>query len=134
MGTDDSAPTGFGLSTLGQVAVTVRDLETMTAFYRDTLGLRFLFSAPPGMSFFDCDGIRLLLGRGDDEARPNAGTVLYFQVGDITEAHRLLAARGVTFVHPPHRAHADERHELWLAFLRDPEGNVVALMSEVARA
>ena len=35
-----------GLSELGQIALTVDDIERATAFYRD-LGVRFLFDAPP---------------------------------------------------------------------------------------
>ncbi len=119
---------------LGQVAIPARDLGRAIAFYRDTLGLRLLFEAPPKLAFFDCGGVRLMLsepegGEGDGEFRP--GSVLYFVVGDLHAAHAALASRGVAFESPPHLIAKLPDHELWMAFLRDTEGNLVALMSEV---
>lgn len=121
----------FGLSEIGQIALTVADLERATAFYRDVLGLPFLFSAPPGMAFFDCGGIRLLLGTLEAAEGQHHSSVLYFRVADIHEAHRVLAERGVEFVNQPHRVHRADTYELWLAELHDSEGNTHALMSEV---
>lgn len=129
--TPSSADEPFGLSAIGQIAIIVQDLERSTAFYRDALGLRFLFSAPPGMSFFDCAGVRLLLGAADASGEAHRSSVLYFRVADIGEAHRVLVERGVEFTSEPHLVHRAEDHELWLAELRDPDGNVHALMSEV---
>lgn len=121
----------FGLSEIGQIAVTVEDLERATAFYRDVLGIPFLFSAPPGMAFFDCAGIRLLLGEPELAEGKRHSSVLYFRVPDIHEAHRVLAERGVEFVNEPHLVHRADTYELWLAELHDSEGNTHALMSEV---
>jgi methylmalonyl-CoA/ethylmalonyl-CoA epimerase len=121
----------FGLSEIGQIAVTVEDLERATAFYRDVLGIPFLFSAPPGMAFFDCAGIRLLLGEPELAEGKRLSSVLYFRVPDIHEAHRVLAERGVEFVNEPHLVHRADTYELWLAELHDSEGNTHALMSEV---
>lgn len=126
---DDSRP--FGLSAIGQIAVTVEDVERATAFYRDTLGIPFLFSAPPGMAFFDCAGTRLLLGAAEAPEQAHPSSILYFRVGGIGEAHRTLVERGVEFVQEPHVVHRAEDYELWLAFFRDGEGNTHALMEEV---
>ncbi|HSL83025.1 MAG TPA: VOC family protein [Thermoanaerobaculia bacterium] len=121
----------FGLSEIGQIALTVSDLERATAFYRDALGIRHLFTAPPGMAFFDCGGVRLLLGTEESSDHGRHSSVLYFRVEDIEGAHRDLAERGVVFEQEPHVAHRAQDHELWLAFFRDSEGNLHALMSEV---
>ena len=120
----------FGLSQIGQISVNVGDLERAIAFYRDTLGMRFLFSAPPQMAFFDCGGIRLLLGAADEDRDPS-GSIVYYRVDDIQSAHRVLASRGVDFDSDPHLAHKAADYELWLAFFRDPDGNLLALQSEV---
>jgi catechol 2,3-dioxygenase-like lactoylglutathione lyase family enzyme len=127
-----------GLDRIGQVALHVGDVADATAFYRDTLGMRLLFEAP-GMAFFDCAGTRLMLGEPESEADlPSAtrepGTILYFDVPDIQAAHGALAERGVAFVESPRKVAELDDSALWLAFFRDPWGNVLALMSEVARA
>jgi methylmalonyl-CoA/ethylmalonyl-CoA epimerase len=120
---------GFSLSAIGQIALTVHDLEEATAFYRDVLGIPFLFEVP-GMSFFQCGDIRLMLGETDSE-EPSAGTsILYYRVGDINEAHATLRKRGVEFVQDPVLVHKAEDHELWLAFFADLDGNTLALMCE----
>ncbi|HEX2162868.1 MAG TPA: VOC family protein [Thermoanaerobaculia bacterium] len=121
------------LGPLGQIAVTVGDLDAMVAFYRDVLGLRFLFAAPPQMAFFDLGGVRLLLGRGQPGHAEHRGSILYFRVGSIDAAHRRLADHGVAFHQPPRKAHEDPRHELWLASFPDPEGNMIELMEERAK-
>ncbi len=123
--------TGFGLSEIGQIAVNVHDLERATAFYRDALGVRHLFSAP-GMSFFDCAGVRLLLGLPESPEVDHPSSILYFRVPDAREAHRILAGRGVAFEGEPHVVHRTETYELWMAFFGDTEGNTLAIMSEEA--
>lgn len=134
--TDPTAPPaspsseGFGLAALGQIALSVDDVERATAFYRDVLGVPFLFSAPPGMAFFDCAGVRLLLGT-PETPEERRSSILYFRVTAIAEAHRTLAGRGVEFVQEPHAVHRGEGYELWLAFFHDGEGNTHALMEEV---
>lgn len=124
----------FGLGALGQIAVTVGDLERATTFYRDVLGIPFLFSAPPGMSFFDCAGVRLLLGTAEVGGGTERASVLYFRVPDIAEAHRVLEKRGVRFRNAPHAVHRAEGYELWLAEFDDSEGHTHALMSEIRSA
>ena len=123
-------PAGFGLSSIGQIAVPVTDINRAIAFYRDILGIRFLFQAPPGLGFFDCGGVRLML---DAPASAQAGksSVIYYKVADLQSACDTLSARGVTFEAAPHLIAKMPDHELWMAFLRDPDQNLLALMSEV---
>lgn len=120
----------FGLDQVGQIAVPVTDIQRAIAFYRDILGMRFLFQAPPDLAFFDLGGIRLLL---DGPARDQAGnsSVIYYKVGDIQAAWTILSARGVRFEGEPHMIAKMPDHELWMAFLRDPDNNLLALMSEI---
>lgn len=119
------------LTRLGQVAIPARDIERAIAFYRDILGLRFLFAAPPGLAFFDCGGVRLMLAEPEDGEAFRPGSVLYYVVDDLPAAYRTLVDRGVAFAQGPHLVARMPDHELWMAFLDDSEGNVVALMSEV---
>ena len=127
---NSSVETEFGLSQIGQIAVPVRDVEKAITFYRDVLGMRFLFRAPPGLGFFDCGGVRLML---DAPAARQAGgsSVVYYKVPDLHAAFGTLSARGVAFETEPHLIAKMPDHELWMAFFRDPDGNHLALMSEV---
>lgn len=120
----------LGLGRILQIGVAVRDLDGMTAFYRDRLGLRLLFAAP-GMSFFDCDGVRLMLSLPERGSEQRHGSILYLAVADIHAAHRELVARGVAFAGDPHVVHRAPGLELWIAFFTDPEANLLALASEV---
>jgi methylmalonyl-CoA/ethylmalonyl-CoA epimerase len=118
------------LDRIGQVAVPVTDVERAVRFYRDTLGMRFLFQAPPGLAFFDLSGVRLMLD-GPAKAQAGKGSVLYYQVADLQAAYATLSERGVRFETEPHLVAKMPDHELWMAFLRDPDQNLLALMSEV---
>ena len=118
------------LGPIGQLAVNVRDLPRAVAFYRDVLGLPFLFEAGP-MAFFDCAGVRLLLSAADE----GAGTsIVYYRVDDLEGAHARLLQRGVTIREAPHLVARMPDHELWMLFFEDSEGNVAALMSERGKA
>lgn len=119
-------------ATVGQLLIPVEDLERATAWYRDTLGLRFLFSAPPQMSFFQAGTVRLLVGVPEGDQPRQRGSMIYFKVADIQQVHRTLVERGVRFPAPPHLVHRAATYELWLGEFRDPDGNQLALMSEVA--
>lgn len=118
-----------GLNSIGQIAIPVTDVDRAAAFYRDVLGMRFLFQAPPGLAFFDCGGVRLML---DGPARAQAGnsSVVYYKVADLQASFAALTARGVTFEAAPHLVAKLPDHELWMAFLRDPDRNLLALMEE----
>jgi len=118
-------------ATVGQVLIPVRDLPRAIEFYRNTLGVPFLFEAPPQMSFFQAGSVRLLVGV-PEPASATAGSAVYFKVADIHAVHRTLVERGARFSSAPHRVHRTATSELWLAELSDPDGNVLALMAEVA--
>jgi len=124
------SPSTLRLDQIGQIAMPVRDVEKAIAFYRDILGMRFLFKAPPGLGFFDCAGVRLMLD-GPAAAQAGRGSVLYYKVPDIQEAFATLTTRGVIFEGNPHLIARMPDHDLWMAFFRDPDGNLLALMSEV---
>jgi len=121
----------FGLGRIGQIAVPVGDLERAVAFYRDTLGMDFLFQAPPGLAFFNCAGVRLMLDVPAKSQSPNHASIVYFTVPDIEAAFETLSARGVRFESKPHLIAKLADHELWMAFFWDPDDNLLALMSEV---
>lgn len=120
----------LAITELGQIALPVADLERAAGFYRDVLGIRFLFDAP-GMAFFDLGGVRLMLAVPETEELAPPGSILYYRVSDVREAHDRLAERGVLFEAPPGVVHRTREQELWMAFFRDPEGNLAAIMSEV---
>jgi methylmalonyl-CoA/ethylmalonyl-CoA epimerase len=124
---------GIGLRRIHQIAVTVRDLDRAVAFYRDALGLPLLFRAPPGLAFFDCAGIRLMLSLPEG-ATSVGNSVIYYGVENIQAAHAALAARGVRFIGDPHLIARLPDRDVWLAEFRDSEENVLALMSEVPRS
>ena len=123
----ESAP--FGLAAIGQIGITVADLDRAVAFYRDALGMKLLFQFP-GMGFFDCAGVRLMLSKAERPAE-SYSSILYFKVNDIQAAFRELGVRGVKFEGDPHLLARMPDHELWMAFFRDSENNLLALMSEV---
>lgn len=121
----------LSLSTIGQIALTVRDIAPAIEFYRDKLGIRFLFQAP-NMAFFDCGGVRLMLGPSEGTTE-SFSSILYFKVADIQSAAETLKSRGVAFDREPHLVAKMPDHDLWLAFFRDPDRNVLALMCEMKR-
>ena len=116
---------------IGQIAVVVQDLDRAVAFYRDTLGMRFLFQAPPKLAFFDCGGVRLMLDVPEEEDFKHSASILYYKVDDIQATWATLRDRGVKFRDEPHMVARMPDHELWMTFFRDTEGNTLALMSEV---
>jgi methylmalonyl-CoA/ethylmalonyl-CoA epimerase len=122
----------FGLSSIGQIAITITDLERAVAFYRDALGMKLLFQVP-GMAFFDCAGIRLMLS-GAENPSERYSSILYFRVPDIQAAAKTLEIRGAQFDRLPHLVARMPDHDLWMAFFRDPDRNLLALMSEVRPA
>ena len=120
----------FALRDIGQIGFVVSDLEKAVAFYRETLGLKHLFSAPPGLAFFAAGDVRLMLSLPEKPSSERFTSAVYFKVADIQAARDALASRGVTFEAEPHRVAKMPDHELWMAFFRDPDRNVLALMCE----
>lgn len=125
--------TAFGLNRIGQVAVNARDLGRAVAFYRDVLGMTFLFQVP-NMAFFQVGGVRLMLGVAEKPEFDHPASILYYDVPDIGQAHETLVSRGVEFSEAPRQIADLGDRVLWLAFFHDTESNVVALMSEVPKA
>jgi methylmalonyl-CoA/ethylmalonyl-CoA epimerase len=128
----DAAQTAVSLSQIGQVAINVKDVKRATAFYRDTLGMKFLFEFP-NLAFFDCAGVRLMLTIPEKEF-DHPSSVLYYRVADIQAAHHALSAHGVQFDQGPHIVAKLPEQNLWMAFFRDSEDNLLALMSEIPRS
>ena len=116
---------------IAQIAIPVRDVARATAFYRDTLGMRFLFNAPPGLAFFDCGGVRLMLSKPEEAEFDHESSILYYRVEEIMSAADALRARGVTAESEPHAIAKMPTHAIWMAFFRDSEHNLFALTSEV---
>jgi predicted enzyme related to lactoylglutathione lyase len=121
------------LARIGQVAINAHDVDRATAFYRDVLGLRHLFRAG-ALSFFDCGGVRLMLDKPEKAEFDHPSSIIYFQVADIQAAYRRMKDAGVKFEDEPHVIARMPNHDLWMTFFRDSEGNLLALMSEVAHA
>lgn len=119
------------LDRIGQIAVVVQDIARATAFYRDTLGMRFLFQAPPGLAFFDCGGVRVMLSAPEGSDPAIGSSIVYYSVPDIAAAHDTLAGRGVQFSQAPHIIAKLPDRDVWMAFFKDSEGNLLGLMSEV---
>lgn len=118
------------LGPIGQIAYTVSDVPRAVAFYKDAVGLKLLFQAPPGLAFFDCGGIRFMISRPEGDFTPGASAVMYFRISDIESTQKALKGRGVSFVDDPHLIARMPDHELWMCFFKDPDGNTLALMEE----
>ena len=123
----EEKPPSAGLSEVGQIAVTVEDVARATAFYRDVLGVPFLFDAP-GLAFFDLDGTRLMLSRPEGVG-PSA-SLLYFRTADIQASYEALLSHGVEFLETPQVVHRTDNYELSIGSFYDSEGNVMAIMHE----
>jgi len=125
--------TGIGISRIGQIAINAHDVERAAAFYQDVLGLKLLFRAGPGLVFFDCGGVRLMLTRPEKPEFDHPSSILYFAVPDIQAAHAQMKGKGVSFEDEPHLLARMPDHDLWMTFFRDSEANLMGLMSEVRR-
>ncbi len=129
----NAAAANLGISHLAQISINAHDLDRASAFYRDKLGLRLLFTAG-AMAFFDCAGVRLMLTRAEQPELDHPSSILYFAVPDIKAAHLEMRAGGVRLEGEPHVIARMPAHDLWMVHFYDSEGNLHALMSEVPRA
>ncbi|WP_198676198.1 VOC family protein [Kribbella monticola] len=119
------------LGSIGQISRPVSDITTAVEWYRDVLGLPHLYTFGD-LAFFDCDGTRLFLNAAEDPDRVGEPSILYFRVDDIQTAYDDLTARGVRFENAPHLIHKHESGvEEWMAFFPDPDGHLLAVMSQV---
>ena len=115
---------------IGQIAINCHDLKRATEFYRDTLGMRLLYEFP-GLAFFDCGGVRLMLAEPEKKEFDHPASIIYYRVSDIQQSARTLTDKGVTLEHEPRVIAKMPDHDLWMFFVRDSEGNLIGLMSEV---
>ena len=122
-----------GIMRLGQIQIRAHDVERAAEFYEKTLGLKLLFKAPPGLAFFDCGGVRLMLDGAEKPEFDHASSILYFAVPDIQAAFAGMKEKDVRFEDEPHVIAKMPDHDLWMSFFRDTEDNLLALMSEVKR-
>jgi predicted enzyme related to lactoylglutathione lyase len=120
-----------GLSEIGQIAIVVSDVSKATVFYRDVLGLKFLFGAGPNMAFLAAGPVRMMLSTPQGAGEVGKNSILYFRVSNITSEYAAIVARGAKGESEPRMVAKMPDYELWLAAVRDPDGNVVELMSEV---
>jgi predicted enzyme related to lactoylglutathione lyase len=125
----DVAPAIVNLDKIGQIAITVDDLARAKNFYRNTLGMTFLFDAGQ-LAFFQCGDIRIMLST-PEKSEPRGGTILYYKVDDIHATHSALKERGAQFFQEPHLIAKMPDHDLWMAFLKDTEGNTIGIMCEL---
>ena len=116
---------------IGQIAITVSDVAKATTFYRDVLGLRFLFEAGPNLAFLQAGQVRIMLTTPQGHGEPGKNSVLYFRVNNIETTHTAIVSRGATDERAPGLTAKMPDHDLWMGFVRDPEGNLVGLMEEV---
>ena len=121
-----------GLGPIGQIAIVVHDLDAAVDFYRDRLGMAFLFRVPD-LAFFDCGGMRLMLSRPEKPEFDHPSSIIYFKVGDIQAMYQALRERGVQFDDEPHLIATMDTYDLWMAFFRDLDKNLFGIMSEVPR-
>lgn len=118
---------------IGQIAITVSNVDQALAFYRDILGLTFLFRPGPNLAFLDSGGVRLMLSTPQGAGAINGNSILYFKVADIGHSFEAMLNRGAVGEREPQATAELGDHTLWLAFLRDPDGNLVGLMEERRR-
>lgn len=118
------------LAEIGQIALTVKDVSAALPFYRDTLGLEFLFSPAPTLAFLKAGSVRIMLSTPQGAGTVGANSILYFRVNDIETAYAAIVKRGASGERPPQAAAKLPDHELWLGFIRDPDGNLIGLMEE----
>ncbi len=119
------------VSEIGQIAIVVSDVAKATAFYRDVLGLKFLFGAGPNLAFLQAGSVRIMLSTPQGHGEAGKNSILYFKVDDITTVHAAIVARGAKNERAPALTAKMPDHELWIGFVRDPDDNLVGLMSEV---
>jgi len=128
-----NASQNLGIQNIGQISIIVHDLPRATAFYRDVLGLPLLFTVP-NLAFFDCAGVRLMLGPAETPEFDHPSSILYFRVPDLNAAYQRLVESGAQIFAPPRLIAPMPTYDLWMAAFRDSEGNIHQLMSEVPRA
>ena len=119
------------ITSIGQIAIAINDLPSSIEFYQSKLGLELLFEVPPAMAFFQCGDLRLMLTTLQGDEKDHNTSVIYYRVADIHSTSERLKAAGVTFIQEPQLTAKMPDHELWMAFIRDPNQNLIGIMAEV---
>ena len=121
---------GFEIVSLGQVAITVASVARAKDFYTDVIGLEHLFDAGPNLVFLSAKNVRIMLTAPENEFNPGNNSVLYFKVDNVDSAHQSATAKGAQDAGAPHMIAEMSDHELWMGFVKDPDGNLVGFMEE----
>ena len=122
--------TDHKLSEIRQLAITVSDVTSALKFYRDILGLTFLFSPGPNLAFLAAGPVRIMLTTPQGAGTVGHNSIIYFKATDIAATHAALVERGAKNERAPQLTAKMPDHELWTAFVRDPDNNLVGLMEE----
>ncbi len=119
------------LKKVGQIAVRVKDVARAAAFYRDTLGMKLQLQQP-NLAVLDCGGVTIFLTPPENAVEAGHNSIIYFEVDDIQQTAKSLAARGVTIVEKPNEVGKLGTVSVWIAIFRDSEENLMGLRSMVA--
>ena len=119
------------IQSIGQIAIAVTDIQKAVEFYRDTLGLEFLFDAPTGLAFFNCGGVRLMITTLQGDENDHHTSTIYYKVNDIMAATDVLKDQSIELIHEPQLVAIMPDHELWMGFIRDPDNNLIGIMAEL---
>ena len=123
----------MNLGQIGQIALAITDTDRSETFYETTLGLRKLYRYGD-LVFFDCAGVRLMLSPPEHGAAVEPGQgAIYFRVADLNLAVTGLKAKNIPIVSEPHLTAPMPDHDLWMAFIRDPDGHLIGLMMEAPK-
>ena len=118
------------IQSVGQIAIRSQDLDASIAFYRDVLGLPFLFRAPPGLAFFPCGEVRLMINTPENPEHDHPASIVYYRVDDVNAAYAALKAKDAPLIDEPHMIARLPDREVWMFFLKDPSGNTLGIMAE----
>jgi len=118
------------LSEIRQLAITVSDVSSALPFYRDVLGLPFLFSPGPNLAFLAAGSVRIMLTTPQGAGTVGKNSIIYFKATDIAATYAAIVQRGAKEYRAPQLTAKMPDHELWTAFVSDPDGNLIGLMEE----
>lgn len=121
---------GLEIESIGQIAIAISDVEKSVYFYQKILKLDLLFQAPPGLAFFDCGGVRLMLTTLQGPEEDHHTSVIYYKVKQIEDVFKELKSLQVNIERTPQMVAPMPDHELWMGFIRDPDANLIGIMEE----
>ena len=128
---DADHPNKLKIQQIGQLAINVTHLKETVAFYRDVLQLPLLAEFdPPGLAFFQCGEVRLMLSVPTSPELRHPSSIIYFRVADLEASFSQIKAAGAKIEREPRLMGVLGSQETWMAFFRDPSDNLLALMTE----